>query len=227
MGFVAGKFVNAVRWLKLRRLFGKPPEEIFTWIFESNYWGSDVSCSGDGSDHIQTRTIAKALPELCRRLNISSMLDIPCGDFQWMRNLDLSGVRYIGADIVGALVERNRQAYGDPQREFLTVNLAKDPLPHADLVFVRDCLVHLSHTMALEALRNIAASKCTWLATTTYTRTTPNRDIQTGDWRPLNLCLPPFSLPPPHELIREGCTEGGGKFADKAVGVWRISDLPA
>ena len=33
-------------------------------------------------------------------------------------------------------------------------------------------------------------------------------------------------LPEPLDVIVEGCTEVGGAYADKALGLWRIADLP-
>src|SRR5437660_1775959 len=38
--------------------------------------------------------------------------------------------------------------------------------------------------------------------------------------------LPPVALPEPLEVIVEGCTEVGGAYADKALGLWRVADLP-
>lgn len=86
----------------------KSTEVIFTGIFKENYWRGKSSVSGQGSDLEQTKTIVKELPILLKDLKISTMLDIPCGDFFWMKRLDLKGLHYRGADIVGELVERNR-----------------------------------------------------------------------------------------------------------------------
>ena len=47
----------------------------------------------------------------------------------------------------------------------------------------------------------------------------------TGDWRPLDLERDPFGFPAPLELLNERCTEGGGIFADKSLGLWRTADL--
>jgi hypothetical protein len=35
------------------------------------------------------------------------MLDAPCGDFNWMKEVDLSAVHYTGGDIVEPLVNSN------------------------------------------------------------------------------------------------------------------------
>jgi len=52
-----------------------------------------------------------------------------------------------------------------------------------------------------------------------------NLGIVTGDWRPIDLTKPPFDLPQPVELLNEGCTEQGGAFADKSLGLWPVSSL--
>ena len=49
-----------------------------------------------------------------------------------------------------------------------------------------------------------------------------NAEIETGDWRPLNLGLPPFGLPAPVRLIDEG---NRGDQSDKRLGVWRLADI--
>jgi hypothetical protein len=41
----------------------------------------------------------------------------------------------------------------------------------------------------------------------------------------LNLEQPPFNFPPPSDVLVEGCQEGGGAYADKALGLWAIETL--
>jgi hypothetical protein len=36
----------------------------------------------------------------------------------------------------------------------------------------------------------------------------------------------PFNFPRPIKLINEGCTEGNNLFTDKALGLWRLQDIP-
>jgi hypothetical protein len=64
------------------------------------------------------------------------------------------------------------------------------------------------------------------LLTTTFTSNTDNRELGADGWRALNLCLPPFDFPEPDMLLIEKCTEAGGLAGDKALGLWRIADLP-
>ena len=217
-----------VRYLqRAQELRGLALRDRFARIFETNLWGSDASVSGSGSAPDQTRVIRSQLPPLLRRLRVATMLDIPCGDFGWMRKVPLDGITYTGADIVPELVAKNRSEHGNDRRRFEVLDLTTDPLPPVDLMFCRDCLVHLSNAHIRQALQNVRASGSTWLLTTTFPAHWQDGDLEDGDWRPLNLERPPFSLPPPLVLVNEGCSEHDGAFADKSLGLWRIADLPA
>ena len=197
----------------------------FSAIYRDNGFVGTESLSGAGSTRFQTRVIRQKLPQLFRELGVKSILDIPCGDFHWMRDVDLSDIHYIGADLVADMVCKNQRLFGGPTRNFQCVNLISGPLPVADLVFCRDCLVHLPYEDTLAAIETIRQSKCQWLLTTTFTRTAPNTDLDAAGWRALNLTLPPFNLPQPTLLISEKCTEAGGLAGDKSLGLWRIADL--
>ncbi|MDD5699141.1 MAG: class I SAM-dependent methyltransferase [Victivallaceae bacterium] len=200
-------------------------ESIFTEIYRKNAWSGKSSVSGEGSDLIQTGIIIRELPLLFSDFNISSFLDIPCGDFYWMRQVKLDKIDYIGADIVRKLIDRNTGRYAGKHVSFRHLNLIRDELPEADLIFCRDCLVHFSFRDIFAALANICRSQAEYLLTTTFTGRQENRDILTGEWRPLNLRLAPFSFPVPLKMINEGCTQAKGIYRDKALGLWKIADI--
>jgi hypothetical protein len=200
------------------------PLGAFQEAFRTNLWGAEAR-SGAGASRDQTAVIRAWIPALCERLGVRRLLDLPCGDFSWMAEVDLRGASYVGADLVPEILERNQERYGRPDREFLDLDLTRSSLPPADLLLCRDCLVHLSHADALAALANVARSEISWLLTTTFSAEPANVDIVTGDWRPIDLTKPPFELPEPTELLNEGCTEQGGAFADKSLGLWRVSAL--
>lgn len=208
-------------------LRGLDLRERFARIYETNLWGSDASVSGSGSVIEQTRAIRAQLPVLLKELAISSMLDLPCGDFGWMRDVDLDAVSYVGGDIVPDLVAQHEREFGNARRRFAVLDVTGDSLPRVDLVFCRDCLVHLSEAHIRKAIENIKASGSTWLLTTTFPGHSENQNIEDGDWRVLNLEAAPYCLGNPVALLNEGCTEHDGAFADKSLGLWRIADLPA
>lgn len=206
-------------------LKSKSAESVFTEIYKNNGWHGLESVSGTGSGQDQTKRIKVELRTIFDELKIESMLDIPCGDFCWMNGVDLKGVDYLGADIVRDLIKENSHSFSSDRVRFQQLDLIGDPLPKVDLVFCRDCLVHFSfHDISL-ALDNICRSESTYLMTTTFTKRKKNRDIATGQWRVLNLQLAPFGFPVPLKVMSEGCTEGGGAYDDKSLGLWKIADL--
>ena len=222
--------VAAYRALRRHRLRRLPTEARFTQIYRDNHWHGRASRSGTGSELDQTTTIRAALPLLARDLCVRTVLDIPCGDFFWMSEVRWLGLeRYVGADIVDEVIRRNRIDHGQnvrPTRSFIKLDLMSAPLPEADMILCRDCLVHFAFDDAFRALRNIAGSGAAYLVTTHFEGDRENRDIVTGEWRPLNLERRPFHFPHPLRVINENCTEDGGTYADKSLGVWRIKDLP-
>ena len=195
----------------------KEPKEIFTFIYETNKWGNSESISGSGSTISATKYLIPELKDLIKRLKVISILDIPCGDFNWMQHCDLSGLEYHGGDIVDNLITSNRKKYSE--YNFSVIDLVEDPLPKVDLIFCRDCLFHLPNSLIIEVLKNICKSGSKYLLTTTFTDNIPNKDIKIGQWRHLNLELAPFSLPSPLEIIREKT------YKDKSMGLWLISDI--
>jgi SAM-dependent methyltransferase len=204
-----------------------PPLEAFRHVIETNLWGDPESISGSGSNLDQTRRLRRELPALFRQLGVRSILDLPCGDGHWMASVDLTGIAYTGADFLPELVEANAARNPSSGRRFEVLDLTASPLPSADLLLCRDCLVHFSFADARLALANIPRSAITWLLATTFPDEDANLDITTGDWRPINLERPPFSFPPPLTLLAEGCTEADGRFLDKSLGLWAVDQLPA
>jgi hypothetical protein len=204
---------------------GPPPGEVFRDIHRRRHWGGGEPVSGAGAAPDQAREIRRALPGLLRELGVATLLDLPCGDYGWMRSLDLPVTRYLGADLLPELIEPLAAALGDDRHEFLVLDLIRDRLPRADLLLCRDCLVHLSYDDIRRALTNVVRSGIPRLLTTTFPGGGPNEDIVTGDWRVLDLQAAPFRLPAPVRILNEGCTEGGGAFADKSLGLWRVEDL--
>ena len=223
---VARKLRRRARRLR-SELVPRVRSEAFAEIHRGGGWEPDQPrVSGAGSDLAQTAVIRAALPQLLEDLGVRSILDAPCGDFYWMRECRLDVDRYIGMDIVPALVEENLREYAAPGREFIVGDVVADLLPQVDLIFCRDCLVHLRAHDALTAIKNFQRSGSTFLLTTTFPARKVNGNVdQTGEWRPLNLMLPPYTLPPPLRVLNEGCTEENGRYADKSLGLWALADL--
>src|SRR3981081_4629131 len=77
----------------------------FRRIHDTNLWGAGASTSGLGSEIDATAVLRAELPRLLEKLAVTSLLDAPGGEAGWITAADL-GVRYVGVDIVPALIER-------------------------------------------------------------------------------------------------------------------------
>ena len=197
--------------------------DIFSSYYKNNSWGSTESSSGPGSELRNAQALISELPSLIEKWHIKSILDIPCGDWNWMRHVDRRGAAYIGADIVPELINDNNKKY--PGIDFRIINASYDPLPEVDLILCRDLLIHLPYSEISNIFRNLKKSNSKYLLTTTFMRKAqPNLDIVIGGARRINLTTPPFDLPSPEEIIVEENTERGG--ADKCMALWKISNIP-
>ena len=213
--------MNKAVWKVRRRVSSK---ERFREIYLRGTWGGTESASGPGSSLEETRVLRRVFPDILREMSVRSMLDIPCGDFHWMQHVDLSDVDYVGADVVPEMVAANAR-FATANISFRRLNVMSDELPAVDLVLCRDCLPHFSFRDARKALENIAASGSRLLLTTTFTDRQTNHDINTGDFRALNLERPPFALLPALQLFNEECTLYDHALTDKSMGLWRLDQV--
>lgn len=200
--------------------------EVFRSIYTRNLWGNAESRSGPGSSLAQTEHVRRGLQKLLLLRGICHLLDVPCGDANWVMKIIQvdQDLIYHGGDIVPELVEENRLKY--PKFDWQVLDICTSDLPQASMILCRDCLVHLPIANIFEALANIKRSGATWLTMTTFPGIPEgNKDIITGSWRRLDFQQPPFNFPPPDDLINE-CREGPSGPGDKSLGSWRISRLP-
>jgi hypothetical protein len=200
-------------------------ESLFTKAYSIKKKGDRESISGVGSYLKSTIAVRAELPGLLREIETKSLLDAPCGDFNWMSKVHIGDIKYIGVDIVADLIEHNQEHFSSENRTFLHRNIATDPLPRADVILCRDCLVHLSFADISAVLHNFQASGSGYLLTTTFVNRHENLDIRTGEWRPLNLEVEPFNFSKPIRLINEYCADSHGQYKDKHLGLWKLADM--
>jgi hypothetical protein len=212
----------------IRPLSGRTREmrRIFSSIHTTQAWGSSESVSGPGSTRERAASFLPDVISLVQSVGVRTLLDVPCGDFNWAAPLADSVDSYIGVDVVPALVTANRQRSSSPRRRFLCRDMCRQRLPAADLVLCRDALVHLSERDIFAALNNLRRIRAEYLLVTTFVGERENADIETGEWRPLNMQSRPFCFPSPLALIDERCHHTGGVYADKRLSLWRFTDLP-
>lgn len=208
--------LHRLRWRSTSR------QAVFTRAYDSVDWESGESGSGTGSELRATAEIRKRLPDLLSRVRADSLLDAPCGDCNWMRHLELPVSNYYGVDIVPSVIEKNQRLFGDGHHRFILADLTRDPVPRADAILCRDCLVHLSFQDIASVLETFRATGATWLLANTYPEIRRNHNQFTGArWRRLNLRLTPFGFPEPVESFPDG-----GDVDPSRLALWRLRDLP-
>jgi hypothetical protein len=192
-------------------------------------WGKDEeSRSGPGSSLKESSETIRNLPLIFKKYNINTVLDLSCGDFNWMKNVDLSKVEYLGTDIVDDLIKNNIINYKKDNINFKVMNFIEDNIPKVDLLISRDTLFHFSNDDIFKSIANIKRSESKYLLTTSYankllTKRPTNIDIETGGWKFLNLELSPFNFPQPIERFFDFRNEK--IHQDRSMSLWKISDL--
>jgi len=183
-------------------ILNKNVEERFTIIYKKKLWGKNLeSVSGPGSSLKYTYNLRKELPNIFHKFNIKSILDAPCGDFNWMRKMkkimnDFK-ISYIGGDIVKELVDKNNLIYSQKSISFLYLDIRFSVLPDADLLICRDCLFHFSFNDAFLFLNNFLRSNIKYLLTSNHINRNKfkNKDITTGDFKLIDLFSSPYNFP--------------------------------
>lgn len=168
-------------------------KDVFSDIIKKSKWSQHVC--GPGSTLNFTENLRKELVPLLKRHGIKSVLDLPCGDFSWMSETTiLDEVDYIGADIVDDLIHKNKIKY--PNVNFRILDLTKDNLPDVDLLFCRDCLLHLSFSDIDKAFSNIAKSNIKYVLLSNWfgNDAKNTKDIKTGSYRFINFHENPYNF---------------------------------
>ena len=160
-------------------------------MYEDKLWGDNAGLgAGPGSTPEATQTLSALLTHLVVTLNITSMLDVPCGAMAWQpRMLDAirrarsiddglgapsEPFRYTGADIVSSVIRDDMRRF--PNLRFVHADVTDErtfgpkvkPSGPFDLVLVRAFFYHISNQHVLSALRNIKLTGSTWLLATTH-----------------------------------------------------------
>jgi SAM-dependent methyltransferase len=179
--------------------------EIFAGYWRSNHWRNEESRSGDGSTLAYTLPLRQQLPAVLARHGIRSMLDLPCGDFNWFRHVALpEGITYIGADIVPEMIEELAARHTSPRHRFLCLDALGDRLPRVDLWMCRDLIFHLPNGDVHRLIDNFLASSIRFLLITSHCEPgIANEETFMGGFRKIDLMRAPFSLPQPQDRLTD------------------------
>ena len=163
----------------------------FEEIYRQDRW---TNGSGPGSAPSSTIEYRAFVERFINENNVRSVTDLGCGDWQFSRLMDWSNIDYVGYDLVGFLIERNRKEYGRDNIRFEQMDDIRD-LPGGDLLLSKEVLQHLPNGVIGDYLAEIRQKyKFALLTNAIEPIENANRDIEAGDWRPLRLDQPPFAI---------------------------------
>ena len=150
---------------------------------------------------------------------IRTVFEAPCGIFRPIA----TPCQYDGGDPSRLVVHTNKKQTKKTDIRFRHVNMLYTRFPLVDLFVCPNFLEWLSFAEAQRVLRRILASKPRFLALTGYPLLTEIWDTALGDFRPLNLRLPPFHFPEPIDSLPRPPLSGGRP--DRCFMVWALNDL--
>jgi hypothetical protein len=221
-------------------------KESFQDIYQNwRFGGWPQSKSGPGSTIKETLVLSDKIKELIKEKDIKIVVDIPCGDFNWMKTIAYDFHQYIGGDIVPE-IKKDNEKYITSNVDFIEIDLTEPnvKIPNGDLLIVRDLLGHLSLDDGKRVLNNILKSNCKYLLITTWynvndenyhiSHVNEGNDVsiekvlERGAAGFYSACMEsyPFNLPKPEFYLEEsGLVDGYENGIRKGLGFYDIEKL--
>tara|TARA_Y100000389_G_C17415546_1_gene493466 strand:- start:581 stop:1297 length:717 start_codon:yes stop_codon:yes gene_type:complete len=189
-------------------------KKIFTTIYKSKHWVQNssllpkefISTSGHGSN-INTKQhneLTFNFLELIKNYKINSILDMPCGDFLWIKNIIQNNkINYLGVDIVDELIANNKKLYQNKNINFEISDIVDFKTSKKfDLVLIRDLFIHIKNIDITKILYNLKLMNIKYVALNSYMNE-KNKDVIIGQHRKINLLIEPFNLKEPIYKFRD------------------------
>lgn len=162
-----------------------PTKAAMEQVYALQLWGTNQTkfYSGEGSH--KPELVDPYLNAVSTFLNSFTnppvICDLGCGDFNIGKELVKYSQKYIAVDIVPDLIAFNKKHFSQKYLEFLCLDIAKDDLPSADCVLLRQVLQHLSNAEVHAVLAKLSQYK--YLVLTEHLPEggfAPNKDIISG-----------------------------------------------
>lgn len=175
--------------------------------------GKIESASGPGSSLLATKKTAKFLNKIFKKYNITSVLDLGCGDWNWMQHINYSyttgsrfaekenvSIKYTGWDIHEKMIESHNQQFGGANVSFEVKDIIADEYPVVDMIICRDVLFHLEIDLGLKVINKVRNFGAKFFLSTSFTKVKENtnikkyNDIDGWGYYDINLNIEPFNL---------------------------------
>ena len=162
-----------------------PTKDAMTQIYDMHLWGGKEHdfYSGEGSHN--AKIIVPYLEAVTAFLkshnNALTVCDLGCGDFNIGKHLTKHTKKYFAVDIVEQLIERNTSEFKADHLNFYCLDIAKDELPKADGIILRQVFQHLSNSEIQHIIKKLLHYK--YIIITEHVPLgsfIPNKDIISG-----------------------------------------------
>lgn len=167
-------------------------QSAFKSIYANDTWGFG---SGIGSLPDTTLEYRYFLEKFIAKNAIKTVVDFGCGDWAFSRYIFWWDSEYTGYDTVDTVIEKNNEQYSTDKIMFLISPRNFQDIKPADLLIVKDVLQHWNSNIIKEFLISIKEKYQYILITNSqYPKENINKDISIGQFRPINLLIPPFNV---------------------------------
>ncbi len=180
-------------------------KKVFDNIYDNKIWTEEGNGSGSGSEPHNTINTIKVLVKIIIENNVKVMIDSPCGSCKWTRLLleELKNnnikIKYYGFDIADEpIANANKELDGLKSYHDIQIklgDLTNMKFPKADLLLCRDVLQHLSYDNIFKIINNFSKADIKMFLLGAYI-SCDNRNINNGDYFPINLAIQPFKMIP-------------------------------
>lgn len=178
----------------------QPPQYYYTYADPKRL--ARKSSSGPGSDiGPATQASLQFIANKVRDLNVSTLLDVGCGDVNWQfESWEVDTVpRYVCLDVAANVIAHNRVRFAHHNNKmFVTWDVGECGVPshvNPDLVYMREVLQHVPLEEGGRVLHAVRQSGARYLIATTY-NVDDNHNVKAGKFYRINLHKAPFNLTP-------------------------------
>lgn len=195
--------------------------KIFQNIYDNSLWDSpenaNESRSGIGSILSNTIAIRKAIVQIISDFQIKEMLDISCGDWNWMKEIAQDLPSYTGLDVTPSIIKVNKKKYKKENINFINIDalsfLQQCKDKQYDLILARHTLEHLPLDYNIALINEI--KRCSKYALiNSKNLDTTNLATQIGGYSSINLLLSPYV-----EILGEPIVKIDDRCVNEAAGI--------
>lgn len=200
--------MNGLFSLRRKRRAGRTnieaAEQFVEFGIQERSKGNRESASGPGSSQLSTVEVSDMILQCVRDRSVKSVLDLGCGDWNWMRHLmvrnEFAAVHYEGWESHAGLVETLNADFGSESRVFKQQDIFAGQIPASDLVICRDVLFHVDIELAARLIEELKSSGCRYFVSTSFSDQVSNTnirkylDIDGWGFYQINLEIAPFRL---------------------------------